>query len=92
MRRVVTISNLAIEEFPAVTKLLGVTGGSMAVCTVMIPSVLDNELSAETTTETELLVSAVSFLHAINKKNVAANCKEKCVIFMFRNLKLKGAN
>ena len=82
MRRVVTISNLAIEEFPAVTKLLGVTGGSMAVCTVMIPSVLDNELSGAATTAAELLIFAVSFLQPVNKSNAAASRTEKCVICM----------
>jgi len=83
MRLVVTMSNLAVEEFPAAIKLRGVTGGNMAVCTVIIPSVLDNEVSEAVTTKAELLISAFSFLQAVNKKNAAANCNEKCVIFIF---------
>jgi len=55
----------------------------MAVCTVRMPSVLDNELSDAETTEAVLLTGAVSFLQAVNKKNAAANCNEKCVIFIF---------
>ena len=69
MRLEVTISNLVTEEFPAVIKLCGVTGGNMAVCTVIMPSVLDNELSDAETTEAALLIGAVSFLQAVNKKN-----------------------
>jgi hypothetical protein len=90
MRLVVTMSNLAMEELPAAIKLRGVTGGNIAVCTVMIPSVLDNELSDAATTEAGLLISVVSFLQAVNKKNAAVSCNEICVIFMILIFKVEG--
>ena len=77
------MSNLAMEEFPAVIKLRGVTGGNIAVCTVMMPSVLDKELSNPATTEAGLSISAASFLQAVNKKITAASCNEMYLIFMF---------
>jgi hypothetical protein len=57
-----------------------------------MPSVLDNELSDAETTEAVLLIGAVSFLQAVNKKNAAASRNEKFVIFMFCFFKFKGAN
>ena len=61
----VTISNLVTEEFPVVMKLFGVTGGSMAVCTVTIPSLLDNEVSEAEITEAVSVRGTVSFLQAV---------------------------
>jgi len=66
---VVIISNSAIEILPQVIKVWGVTGGKIAVCTVIVPSVLDRELF-EVETAVDVLTAVASFLQAAIKKNM----------------------